>query len=137
MRSRTLDRVSGTNDDEAWRSIVENYGDRPQVEDLAPPAVEVEPKASTDDEVDRLHDEPERFVPPEPPPLPRLDLPRHLPWVGVFGVPALLLVLLLAGVYLPTWLGYLMVSGFVGSFVYLVFTMQRGGRDPFDDGARL
>jgi hypothetical protein len=25
----------------------------------------------------------------------------------------------------------------VGSFVYLVLTMQRGGRDPFDDGARL
>ncbi len=133
--------MSGTNEDEAWRSIVENYGDRPQVEDAlppaGPPAVGAEPKAPTDDEVDRDHDESERFVPPEPPPLPRLDLPRHLPWVGVFGVPALLLVLLLAGVYLPTWLGYLMVGGFVGSFVYLVVTMQRGGRDPFDDGARL
>lgn len=129
--------MSGTNDDEAWRAIVENYGDRPQVDEPAPTPPEPEPKASTYDEVDRTVDEVDRFVPPVPPPLPRLDLPRHLPWLGVFGVPAFLLVSLLAGVSLPTWLGYLMVSGFVGSFVYLVFTMQRGGRDPWDDGARL
>lgn len=129
--------MSGTNDDEAWRAIVENYGDRPQVEDPPPAPPEPEPFAPPPDDQDHDEGGADRFVPPEPPPAPRLDLPRDLPWVGVFGVPAFLLISLMAGVTLPTWLGYLMVSGFVGSFVYLVFRMQRGGRDPWDDGARL
>ncbi len=132
--------MSGTSkDDEAWRAIVENYGDRPQVEE--PPAAaadpDPEPSEPTHDELDASGDERDRFVPPEPPPGPALDLPRNLPWVAVFGVPAFLLVMLLAGVAMPTWLGYLLVCSFVGSFLYLVLTMQRGGRDPWDDGARL
>ena len=132
--------MSGTsNDDDAWRAIVENYGDRAEVEDT--PAPEIQPlpgpTPSTDDESDPTASELDRFVPPEPPPAPTIDLPRHLPWVGVFGVPAVLLVTLLAGIGLPTWLGYLLVAGFVGSFLYLVLTMKPGGRDPFDDGARL
>ena len=132
--------MSGTSkDDDAWRAIVENYGDRPEVEDPPAPVAVPEPgtPASTYDESDPVAEDRERFVPPEPPPAPALDLPRNLPWVGVFGVPAVLLVALLAGVGLPTWLGYLMVSSFVGSFLYLVLTMKPGGRDPFDDGARL
>ena len=132
--------MSGTSkDDDAWRAIVENYGERPEVEDPPAPVTEPEPgpPASTYDESGPAAGEPDRFVPPEPPPAPALDLPRHLPWVGVFGVPALLLVTLLAGIGLPAWLGYLLVSSFVGSFVYLVLTMKPGGRDPFDDGARL
>ena len=132
--------MSGTSkDDDAWRAIVENYGERPKAEDLPAPEPEPEPgpTASTYDEPDPVADDHDRFVPPEPPPAPALDLPRHLPWVGVFGVPAVLLVALLTGVGMPTWLGYLMVSSFVGSFLYLVFTMKPGGRDPFDDGARL
>ena len=68
---------------------------------------------------------------------PSADLPRHLPWLAVFGVPAVLLVSLLAGASLPGWLGLLLVLSFVGSFIYLVVTMKGGGRDPFDDGARL
>ena len=131
--------MSGTNkDDDAWRAIVENYGERPKAEDLPAPGPEPEPgpTASTYDE-ESAADEHDRFVPPEPPPAPALDLPRNLPWLGVFGVPVVLLVALLTGVGLPTWLGYLMVSSFVGSFLYLVLTMKPGGRDPFDDGARL
>ncbi len=131
--------MSGTsNDDEAWQAIVDNYGERPAAEDLPVPVAEPEPPpellVAPDDQADP---DPDAFVPPEPPPGPPLDLPRQLPWVAVFGVPALLLVSLLAGVSLPTWLGYLLISSFVGSFVYLVFTMKPGGRDPFDDGARL
>ena len=34
-------------------------------------------------------------------------------------------------------IGYLLVGGFVGGFVYLVTRMPRGPRDPADDGARL
>lgn len=132
--------MSGTSkDDEAWRAIVENYGERPDVEDLPTPVAEPEPgpTATSYDVTDSVPQEAERFVPPAPPPLPPFDLRRHLPWVAVFGVPVVLLVTLLAGVGLPTWLGYLLVSSFVGSFLYLVLMMKPGGRDPFDDGARL
>lgn len=130
--------MTGTSkDDDAWRAIVENYGEQPPVEELPAAVVEPEPSTSSYDEGDAVEDEGDRFVPPRPPPGPRVDLPRHLPWVAVFGVPALLLVMLLAGVDLPAWLGYFLVCSFVGSFIYLVLTMQRGGRDPWDDGARL
>lgn len=133
--------MSGTSpDDEAWQAIVANYGERPEVED--PPAPEPAPAPYQPSVADLDAQEPadatsDRFVPPVPPPGPPLDLPRQLPWLGVFGIPAVLLVSLLAGVSLPSWLGYLLVAGFVGSFVYLVVTMNRAGRDPFDDGARL
>ncbi len=129
--------MSGTgNDDETWRAIVDNYGERAEVDE--PPA----PQFTTSFEVAlppaRPAVEPEeRFVPPDPGPLPPLRLPEHLPWLGVLGIPVVLLVALLGGVSVPSWLGYLMVLGFIGSFVYLVLTMKRGGRDPWDDGARV
>lgn len=131
--------VSGSsNEDDAWRAIVENYGDRPRVEELPAalpqPEPQPEPQPAAEPSGSAYDD---RFVPPEPPPGPALDLPRHLPWMAVFGVPSVLLLMLLAGVSLPAWLGYLMVCSFVGSFLYLVLTMKPGGRDPFDDGARL
>ncbi len=129
-------------DEDAWRTIVENYGERAQVDDLVLPPVE-EPPAAYDPSLAEVDEapadtwEPERFVPPVPPPGPGLEFPRHLPWLAVFGIPVVLLVALMSGIYLPSWLGYLLVAGFVGSFVYLVVTMNRAGRDPFDDGARL
>ena len=131
-------------EDEAWRGIVENYGDRPQVDDLPPPEPAPAPsEPAVDEPFDPAYDdldppgEGERFVPPVPPPAPPLRLPQHLPWIGVFGAPVVLVLALLTGLPLPPWLGYLLVIGFVGGFVYLVLTMRRGGRDPWDDGARL
>lgn len=128
-------------EDEAWRAIVENYGERPEVDEMPPAEPDPEPFDPTYDDLDDpdldAPDEAERFVPPEPPPLPRLKLPQHLPWIGVFGSPALLVLALFTGLELPVWLGYLMVMAFVGGFVYLVLTMRRGGRDPWDDGARI
>ena len=134
--------MSGRDDDEAWRAIVDNYGERPRVEDPPPPAVAPDPAPAepfdpTIDDLDARVDPADRFVPLPPPPAPRLELPRHLPWLGVLGIPVLLLVSLLGSIDLPTWLGYLLVCGFVGSFVYLVLTMKPGGRDPWDDGARV
>jgi hypothetical protein len=134
--------VSGREDDEAWRAIVDNYGERPRAEDLPPPPAAPDPAPPepfdpTIDELDARVEPADRFVPPPPPPAPRTELPRHLPWLGVLGIPVLLLVSLLGGVDLPTWVGYLLVCGFVGSFVYLVLTMKPGGRDPWDDGARV
>lgn len=138
--------MSGRDEDEAWRAIVENYGERPRVDDS--PTVSPEPAPEPESEpfdpsyadLDAMDDPdgPEdRFVPPEPPPAPPLRLPQHLPWLGVFGSPLVLLVALLTGIVLPAWLGYLLVGSFIGGFVWLVATMKRGGRDPWDDGARL
>ncbi len=132
--------VSGRDDDEAWRAIVENYGERAQVDEplpVTPDPAPPEPFQPTYDELGAKVEPEERFVPPPPPPAPRIELPRHLPWLGVLGIPVLLLVLLLAGLGVPSWLGYLLVAGFVGSFVYLVLHMKPGGRDPWDNGAQV
>jgi hypothetical protein len=139
--------VQPESEDDAWRSIVEHYGDRAHVE---PDDVERRPEAPDeparseggwddgweDDRHDDRQDE-ERFVPPPPPPLPRLAPDRLLAWAGVFGSPALLLVATVPGVRFPAWLAYLLVAAFIGGFVYLVTRMPRGPRDPADDGARL
>ena len=126
-------------DDDAWRSIVDNYGDRV---DLGP----ADPSPAPDDDGDAGdagderaagEDDDDRFVPPPPPPLPHVAPDRLLAWIGVFGSPAVLLTTMVPGVNLPVWLGYLLVIGFVGGFVYLVTRMPRGPRDPSDDGARL
>lgn len=127
------------NEDEAWRAIVENYGERPQLgadplpeEPLAasgPSWRDVYPDESAIDE--------ERFVPPTPPPIPRPARDRLLAWLGVFGAPTVLLVCLVAGIRLPGLLSYALVAAFVGGFLYLVWRMPRGPRDPWDDGAQL
>ena len=126
--------MSAQDEDELWRSIVDNYGERPELDEApetapvaAVPSVAPEPVAEVED----------RFVPPPPPPLPRPDNKRLVAWTGVFGVPILLLVCLVVGISLPPLLGYAMVTWFVGGFVYLVLLMPRGPRDPDDDGARL
>jgi hypothetical protein len=77
----------------------------------------------------------ERFVPPTPPPLPRLEPRKQVAWVGVIGGPVLLLVSVLFGIHLPSWLSALAVGGFVIGFVALVAMMGGGEDDPWDDGA--
>jgi hypothetical protein len=128
-----------TREDAAWRDIVDNYGDRPEVEDVpeVPRAatqawVVPEPEPVAVQPVDE-----ERFVPPPPPPIPRPAPPRAVAWAGVFGVPVILLVCLLASLDLPLVLDYLMLVWFVGGFVYLVATMSREPREPWDDGSRI
>ncbi len=88
------------------------------------------------------HEEPEpsppadpedHFRPPPPPPLPLPGPPRLLAWLGLFGVPTLVLVLLVAGVDLPTWMGLVLMVWFVGGFVYLVASMRPGSGDDYDD----
>ena len=132
-------------DDEAWRSIVENYGDRARLDPDETPREEPREAEASWDEAEWAEEgtaaepdwEDEAFVPPPPPPLPRVAPKRLVAWTGVFGSPTVLLTALLLGVSLPAWLGYLLVAAFVGGFVYLVAMMPRGPRDPFDDGARL
>lgn len=124
----------GQDDDDAWRSIVENYGDRPEVEPLPDPERPPAPAAYA------VEDEPwddDRFVPPPPPPLPHPPPVRLAAWLGLFGAPTVLLVALVLQRTLPELLGYALIAWFVGGFTYLVLHMQHGPRDPGDDGARL
>ncbi|MCW2760025.1 MAG: hypothetical protein JWR85_226 [Marmoricola sp.] len=127
-----------------WRAIVDNYGDRPEIEE---PEIEVPPSlrdlpasaGPTDDasEPAAAADPEEHYVPPPPPPLPTPPPARLLAWVGLFGVPSFVLVALVAGLVLPSWLGLILMVWFVGGFVFLVASMRPGpGEDP-DDGARL
>lgn len=133
-----------TREDAAWREIVDNYGDRAEVDDVPPPEPpraaepepDVEPEVEPQVAVVRPTDE-ERFVPPPPPPLPRPAPPRAVAWAGVFGVPLVVLVCLVFRLDLPALLDYALLAWFVGGFVYLVATMSRDPREPWDDGSRI
>jgi hypothetical protein len=133
--------VQRDNEDEAWRAIVENFGDRADLDPEPPPeppAVREEPvttESGWDDPYPDADWSSDRFVPPPPPPIPRTTPDRMAAWAGLFGAPAILLVCLVLGVDLPPLLAYLLVSAFVGGFLYLVLLMPRGPRDPDDDGA--
>ena len=142
-------------DEDAWRAIVENYGDRAELNDeqvagsVAEPATQPSPEPRSDQGLERLFrplpqpedlddlEDPDDFVPPAPPPLPKVPPDRLLAWSGLFGSPTVLLVCLVLGVHLAPWLGYLLVASFIGGFIYLVAQMPRGPADPWDDGARL
>ena len=79
----------------------------------------------------------DEFVPPTPPPVPRPPVDRLLAWIGVFGVPTLVLFCIVAGISVPAWFGLLLAAGFIGGFGYLVMRMSDEPRDPWDDGAVL
>ena len=127
-------------EDEVWRDIVENYGEAPSVEE-APPVVDPAPRSDVV-EPDEVYEadpwaEEERFVPPPAPPVPLAAPPRRLAWIGLFGSPTILLVALVIGWQLPGWLSTLLIGSFIGGFGYLVATMNREPRDPWDNGARI
>jgi hypothetical protein len=140
-----VQRDEGRDDDATWQAIIENYGERPaidsdpeaSVEQPATPPVLEEPVEDPEWFTAPTVDPEERYVPPAPPPLPRPSYDRLAAWVGVFGSPVVLLVCLLTGIGLPDLIAYALVAGFVGGFVYLVWQMPRGPRDPWDDGAQI
>jgi hypothetical protein len=137
--------VKPRDEDEVWRDIVENYGDAPTVEDapsVADPVVDPGSLSYTvaprDEDYDPVPWEDEgRFVPPPAPPVPLAEPPRLLAWIGLFGSPTVLLVALVFGVQLPSWMSTLLIGAFIGGFGYLVATMNREPRDPDDNGARI
>jgi hypothetical protein len=132
-------------DDDVWRAIVDNYGERAELDadDVEPPETEPEPRraseptTSWDDPYPDSDWSTDRFVPPPPPPLPTPSTDRLFAWLGVFGSPVVLLVCLVFGIDLPQLVAYLLVGAFVGGFLYLVIQMPRGPRDPDDDGAQV
>lgn len=131
-----------------WQRIVENYGERAVLEPEDEASLDdgpldavgargVRDESGSDAPLPRPVDPDDEFVPPTPPPLPRPPLDRLLAWLGVFGVPALVLVLIMLGVGVPSWFGLLLAAGFLGGFGYLVLRMSDEPRDPWDDGAVL
>lgn len=90
------------------------------------PALPGEPTAE-------LEDEPDRFVPPDPGPLPRGDLTTRLAWAGVAGGPVFLLLAALFWRELPQMLLMAAVVAFVGGFVTLVLRMPRDRSSSGDD----
>jgi hypothetical protein len=80
----------------------------------------------------------EHFVPPAPPPLPRLDPVTKGAWLALFGGPLYLLISTAIGATISGLAAFLAVAAFVGGFVILVLRMDNGrppdsGSD--DDGA--
>jgi hypothetical protein len=132
--------VSSSGDDDAWRAIVDNYGERPELPDRdldeAPGPAPGEPSGATADPTGGGVGAEDRFVPPVPPPVPAPGPGRALAWAGVLGAP-LVLLLLVVGARPPSWAAYALVAWFVGGFVYLVVRMPSGPGDPGDDGARV
>lgn len=146
--------MSGTGDseraqDEAWRAIVDNFGDRAELDEPDPAAAPdaptptptpAPPPVPVPEPVDvraAAYDEAERFIPPAPPPLQRPEPKRAVAWAGLFGAPMLALLAIVVQLDLPALLDYLLVGWFVGGFVYLIATMSRTPRDPWDDGSRI
>ena len=133
--------MSRQSEDDAWRSIVENYGERAEIEPDVEAEAEAEPANEQldpwQDDVEDLDDEDERFVPPPPPPLPHPPPVRLAAWIGVFGAPAVLLVSMVVALPLPGWVAKGLIGYFAVGFLYLVFNMDRGPRDPWDNGARV
>jgi hypothetical protein len=145
-------------EDAAWQSIVDHYGEHPEF--IGPAEAESAPESADESgpepgpevpahlfafeappELGPRSWEPapddDRYVPPPAPPLPRPQGLRLLAWIGLFGVPAVVLVCIVLHVSLPSPLGFLALVWFVGGFGYLVATMN-GPKDPdggWDDGA--
>jgi hypothetical protein len=159
--------VTRPEEDEAWRAIVENYGERPVLDDPAPESSTADEHTDRDDGRDADADlassatgprlpgpEPapdewedhrdraayeitDRFHPPEPPPIPLPGPVRLAAWSGLFGAPALLLICLVLGIRLPSAAALALVVWFAGGFGYLVWHMPKGPSDPWDNVARV
>jgi hypothetical protein len=85
-----------------------------------------------------LADDEEHFIPPAPPPLPKLDPMAKGAWVALFGGPGYLMVATAAGWSVSGLAAFCAVAAFVAGFAILVLRMHDpgpGGPDDGDDGA--
>jgi hypothetical protein len=83
-------------------------------------------------------DDEEHFIPPTPPPLPKLDPVAKGAWAALFGGPGYLLVATAAGWSVSGLAAFCAVAAFVAGFAILVLRMHEpgpGGPDDGDDGA--
>jgi hypothetical protein len=148
--------VSTPEEDEAWRTIVENYGDRPDFPpaspptpsqrggprqpapraDQPPPAPVQRPRAE-DEHPELQENDADHFVPQEVPPVALPKGRRGVAWAGLFGVPVLVVLSIALSIHLSSLAAFLLLAWFIGGFVYLVATMKDKPTDGWDDGAVL
>ena len=80
-----------------------------------------------------------RYVPPQPPPLPKLSPAAKGAWAALCGGPAYLLVATLLGWQIPGWAALVAVAAFVGGFTAVILRMEdrppRDGDGGGDNGA--
>lgn len=117
-------------DESEWERIVADLGDElPRASELPPDPVPAPgPPAPAADPEDT-------FVPPEPAPLPKMDLISRLAWIGTLGGP----ILLFAGVLAPGVIGPTAVTAgiaaFIAGFLTLVLRSPNEPEDGWDDGS--
>jgi hypothetical protein len=75
----------------------------------------------------------DHFIPPVPPPLPKLDPVTKGAWLALVGGPLYLLISTAVGATISGLAAFLAVAAFVGGFVILVLRMDNGR--PPDSGA--
>jgi hypothetical protein len=83
-------------------------------------------------------DDDDHFVPPTPPPLPKLDPLTKGAWAALFGGPGYLVVATALHWSVPGYAAFLAVAAFVTGFALLVLRMNEpgsGGPHDGDDGA--
>jgi hypothetical protein len=94
----------------------------------------------------RLHRDPaedddpnDRFIPPDPPPLPQLDTIGQFAWGGLIGGPLFLILAAVFDWHMPPLFLALAVTAFVVGFVTLIVRMNDGRPDDWnnDSGAVL
>jgi hypothetical protein len=143
--------------DEAFAAIIADWGREtplterhwPAAEDAGPelaepeavpvvepaPAPATPPRRRAEDAAGEEAEDAERYVPPEPPPLPHGDLISVLAWVGALGGPVFLLVAVIGWKTAPQYLLMIAIVAFVAGFVTLVARMPQHRDDDGDDGA--
>jgi hypothetical protein len=124
-------------EEQAWREIVDHYGEPPDLPgliELTTPLTEPEPEPQDDGPYFPDLDD-DSFTPPPLPPPAVISPERRAAWVGLVAAPVLLVVINLLDYSLPGILSAGLVVAFIASFGYLVATMAP--RDPDDDGARV
>jgi hypothetical protein len=87
---------------------------------------------------DGTADDDEHYIPPAPPPLPKLDPVTKGAWAALFGGPGYLMVATAAGWSVSGLAAFCAVAAFVAGFAILVLRMHEpgpGGPDDGDDGA--
>ena len=126
-------------EEQAWREIVDHYGEPPDLPgliELTTPLTEPEPAPEPRDDGPYFLDlEDDSFTPPPLPPPAVISPERRAAWVGLVASPVLLVLINLLDYSLPGLLSAGLVVAFIASFGYLVATMAP--RDPDDDGARV
>jgi hypothetical protein len=138
------ERDTNSDEDAQWRDLVARFDSPvtaqqpvpwPEREDMAPGGTEsAPPNAAIISAAPTAPDPPEEhFVPPVPPPLPKLDSLAKGAWVALFGGPGYLLIATAARWSMPGIAVFCAVAAFVAGVALLVFRLNDSDRDDSDD----